>query len=82
LNFDTTFSGGNVASASPASAVSSAPVTTTPNSTQVNYSKLLQVINLGYCGHDVSPLATNQLYVQNCFLPVFNIYKSEIGPEN
>ncbi|KRX03458.1 hypothetical protein PPERSA_02837 [Pseudocohnilembus persalinus] len=38
--------------------------------------QLIQVINLGYYGHDTNPISINHLYVQNCFIPVFNAYKN------
>lgn len=45
---------------------------------QVNqFSSLLQIINLGYYGIDSNPIKINHIYVQNCFLPIFNAYKSE-----
>lgn len=40
------------------------------------YSRLLQVINLGFYAHDSSPISVNHLYVQNCFLPIFNAYRT------
>ncbi|EAR94592.2 dynein heavy chain, cytoplasmic protein (macronuclear) [Tetrahymena thermophila SB210] len=41
------------------------------------YSGVIQVINLGYYAHDSSPISVNHLYVQNCFLPIFNAYRQQ-----
>lgn len=40
--------------------------------TPPQYSAILQVINVGYAGHDFSPYELAQNYVQNCFIPLFN----------
>jgi len=39
------------------------------------YSGLLQVINIGYIGHDFSPYELTHNYVQNCFVPLFGTVK-------
>lgn len=35
------------------------------------YASIIQVINVGYAGHDFSPYELAQNYVQNCFIPLF-----------
>lgn len=41
------------------------------------YASTIQVINLGYYAHDASPISINHLYVQSCFLPIFNAYRAQ-----
>ena len=41
-----------------------------------SYSALLQVINIGYSGHDFSPYELTHNYVQNCFVPLFGTVKT------
>ena len=36
----------------------------------------LQVINIGFVGHDFSPYELTHNYVQNCFIPLFGAVKN------
>jgi hypothetical protein len=44
------------------------------------YTNMVQVINVGYSEAQAgsNPFTLSQCYVQNCFIPIFSTYKSEI----
>lgn len=42
----------------------------------LSYTSRLQVINIGYAGHEFSPYELTHNYVQNCFTPLFNTVKT------
>lgn len=48
------------------------------NEESINLSHQLQVINIGFYGHDSSPFLLAQNYVQNSLVPIFNSYKQFI----
>jgi len=42
-----------------------------------SFARCVQVISLGFAGHDSSPISLSHLYVQNCILPLFNVFSEQ-----
>ena len=45
------------------------------NKESTNFMNQLQVLNIGYLGHDNSPFSTSQNYIHNGLLNMFDAYK-------